>query len=130
MAQEQFWSNKAECDDAEKKYYQKLYGKKDEESSADPHPEKKEEKADSDDDIDFFASSDEDEKAKPKPKLVPPKQKASPSNASQNKKPVEKDNSRSSGPPGSIAAEIAKARQHIKNSLECVDNLGAMAGNE
>ena len=27
LAQEQFWSNKAECDDAEKKYYQKLYGK-------------------------------------------------------------------------------------------------------
>jgi len=68
LAQEQFWANKAECDDAERKYYQKLYGKK--------------------------------------------------------------DNSISSGSPGSIAAEIAKARQHIKNSLECVDNLGAMAGNE
>lgn len=68
LAQEQFWSNKAECDDAEKRHYQKLYGKK--------------------------------------------------------------DNSKSSGPQGSIAAEIAKARQHIKNSLECVDNLGAMAGNE
>merc|ERR1712083_524901 len=26
-AQEQFWANKAECDDAERKYYQKLYGK-------------------------------------------------------------------------------------------------------
>merc|ERR1712141_785139 len=46
------------------------------------------------------------------------------------KKTPEKDNSISSGSPGSIAAEIAKARQHIKNSLECVDNLGAMAGNE
>jgi len=68
LAQETFWANKAECDDAEKKYYQNLYGKK--------------------------------------------------------------DNNKSSGPPGSIAAEIAKARQHIKNSLECVDNLGAMAGNE
>ena len=32
----------------------------------------------------------------------------------------QKDNSISSGSPGSIAAEIAKARQHIKNSLECV----------
>jgi len=68
LAQEKFWSNKAECDDAEKKYYEKLYGKK--------------------------------------------------------------DNSTSSGPQGSIAAEIAKARQHIKNSLDCVDNLGALAGNE
>jgi len=68
LAQETFWANKAECDDAEKKYYQNLYGKK--------------------------------------------------------------DNNKSYGPPGSIAAEIAKARQHIKNSLECVDNLGAMAGNE
>jgi len=68
LAQEAFWANKAECDDAEKKYYQNLYGKK--------------------------------------------------------------DNNKSLGPPGSIAAEIAKARQHIKNSLECVDNLGAMAGNE
>merc|ERR1712183_1199229 len=28
-AQEQFWANKAECDDAESKYYQKLYGKVD-----------------------------------------------------------------------------------------------------
>ena len=27
LAQEQFWANKAECDDAERKYYQKLYGK-------------------------------------------------------------------------------------------------------
>eukprot|EP00095_Tigriopus_kingsejongensis_P000627 maker-scaffold275_size226830-snap-gene-0.30 protein:Tk00627 transcript:maker-scaffold275_size226830-snap-gene-0.30-mRNA-1 annotation:"elongation factor 1-delta" len=31
---------------------------------------------------------------------------------------------------GSLAAEIAKARQHIKNSLECVDNLTAMAGSQ
>lgn len=29
LAQEQFWSNKAECDDAEKRHYQKLYGKVD-----------------------------------------------------------------------------------------------------
>lgn len=29
LAQENFWSNKAECDDAEKKYYEKLYGKVD-----------------------------------------------------------------------------------------------------
>lgn len=41
-----------------------------------------------------------------------------------------KDNNKSSNPQGSIAAEIAKARQHIKNSLECVDGLAAMAGNE
>lgn len=29
LAQETFWANKAECDDAEKKYYQNLYGKVD-----------------------------------------------------------------------------------------------------
>jgi len=29
LAHEKFWSNKAECDDAEKKYYTKLYGKVD-----------------------------------------------------------------------------------------------------
>merc|ERR1712156_1186243 len=28
----------------------------------------------------------------------------------------------------SLASEIAKARQHIKNSLECVDNIAAKAG--
>jgi len=61
LAQETFWANKAECDDAEKKYYQGLYG---------------------------------------------------------------------NGQPGSIAAEIAKARQHIKDSLECVDKAGSMVGNE
>ena len=27
LAQESFWANKAECDDAEKKYYQNMYGK-------------------------------------------------------------------------------------------------------
>jgi len=61
LAHETFWANKAECDDAEKKYYQGLYG---------------------------------------------------------------------NGQPGSIAAEIAKARQHIKDSLECVDKAGSMVGNE
>ncbi|TRY72116.1 hypothetical protein TCAL_10595 [Tigriopus californicus] len=34
------------------------------------------------------------------------------------------------GKSGSLAAEIAKARQHIKNSLECVDNLTQLAGNQ
>merc|ERR1712198_787304 len=62
--------------------------------------------------------------------MVAPKPRAAPANTPKNKKPAEKDNSKSFGPPGSIAAEIAKARQHIKNSLECVDNLGAIAGNE
>merc|ERR1719168_202395 len=33
-----------------------------------------------------------------------------------------------SSSPSSLAAEIAKARQHIKNSLECVDGIAAMAG--
>jgi len=86
LAQEAFWANKAECDDAEKKYYQNLYGKKVEASAA----EKKEY---SDDDIDFFAS-DEDEEPKPKPKMVAPKPKAAPSNTPKNKKPVEDTNSK------------------------------------
>lgn len=59
LAQEKFWANKAECEDAEKAYYMKLSGAK--------------------------GSS-------------------------------------------SLAAEIAKARQHIKNSLECVDGIAAIAG--
>ena len=32
--------------------------------------------------------------------------------------------------PGSIAAEIAKARQHIKESLASIDNADAMVANE
>jgi len=61
LAHEKFWSNKAECEDAEARYYAKLYGK-----------------------------------------------------------------STEVGPKSSLAAEIAKARQHIKNSLECVDGLAAL----
>jgi len=56
LAQEKFWANKAECEDAEKAYYMRLSGAK------------------------------------------------------------------GSSSPSSLAAEIAKARQHIKNSLECVSN--------
>jgi len=61
LAQEKFWANKAECEDAEKAYYMRLSGAK---------------------------------------------------GCSQS----------------SLTAEIAKARQHIKNSLECVDGIAAMAG--
>lgn len=67
LASERFWDNKAECDDAERKYYLKLSGAK----------------------------------------------------------------GCSSGGPSfksNLAAEIAKARQHIKNSLECVDGIADMAG--
>jgi len=62
LAQEKFWANKAECEDAEKAYYMRLSGAK------------------------------------------------------------------GSSSPSSLAAEIAKARQHIKNSLECVDGIAALAG--
>jgi len=65
LSQESFWFNKAECDDAEKVYYQTLYG-----------------------------------------------------------------NNKSSNLQGSIAADIAIARQQIKNSLECVSGLNEMAGNQ
>merc|ERR1712029_1197880 len=61
LAQEKFWENKAQCEDAEKAYYMRLSGAK---------------------------------------------------GSSQR----------------SLAAEIAKARQHIKDSLECVDGIAAMAG--
>jgi len=61
LQHEKFWSNKAECEDAEARYYAKLYGK----------------------------STEVEAKS-------------------------------------SLAAEIAKARQHIKNSLECVDGLAAL----
>jgi len=63
LAQEKFWENKAQCEDAEKAYYMRLSGAKAKGSS-----------------------------------------------------------------PSSLAAEIAKARQHIKNSLECVDVIEAVAG--
>jgi len=61
LAQEKFWANKAECEDAEYRYYAKLHGKVSDVSSK-----------------------------------------------------------------SSLIAEIAKARQHIKNSLECVDGLAAL----
>merc|ERR1711874_480975 len=63
LAQEKFWENKAQCEDAEKAFYMGLSGAKAKGSS-----------------------------------------------------------------PSSLAAEIAKARQHIKNSLECVDVIEAVAG--
>jgi len=62
LAQEKFWANKAECEDAEYRYYAKLHGK---------------------------STTEDDSKS-------------------------------------SLIAEIAKARQHIKNSLECVDGLAAL----
>jgi len=63
LAQENIWFNKAQCDDAERSYYEKLSGAK------------------------------------------------------------------GSAPEG-LSSQIAKARQHIKNSLECVDGLVAMAGGD
>jgi len=62
LAQEKFWENKAQCEDAEKAFHMRLSGAKAKGSS-----------------------------------------------------------------PSSLAAEIAKARQHIKNSLECVDVIEATA---
>lgn len=65
LSQENIWFNKAQCDDAERLYYEKLAGAK----------------------------------------------------------------GGSSAPEG-LSAQIAKARQHIKNSLECVDGLVAIAGGD
>jgi len=63
LAQEKFWENKAQCEDAENAFHTRLSGAKAKGSS-----------------------------------------------------------------PSSLASEIAKARQHIKNSLECVDVIEAVAG--
>lgn len=63
LAQEKFWDNKAQCEDAENAFHARLSGAKG-----------------------------------------------------------------SSPAPAGLAAEIAKARQHIKNSLECVDVIEAVAG--
>jgi len=63
LAQEKFWDNKAQCEDAENAFHARLSGAK-----------------------------------------------------------------ASSPAPAGLAAEIAKARQHIKNSLECVDVIEAVAG--
>jgi len=69
LATENIWFNKAQCDDAERLYYEKLAGAK-------------------------GAAGD------------------------------------ASSAPKGLSAQIAKARQHIKNSLECVDGLVALAGGE
>jgi len=50
LQHEKFWSNKAECEDAEARYYAKLYGKSEQTVA---------EKATDSDDVDFFASDDE-----------------------------------------------------------------------
>jgi len=145
LAQEKFWANKAECEDAEKAYYMRLSGAKreapkdedddfdlfasDEDKAEVAESPKKvakiepkkankgqkqksavkpvAKKEESDDDFDLFASSDEDK---------PPS------------KPSKKQKQGSSKSSSSLASEIAKARQHIKNSLECVDNIAAKAG--
>merc|ERR1712080_70765 len=64
LSQENIWFNKAQCDDAERLYYEKLAGAK------------------------------------------------------------------GGSAPEGLSAQIAKARQHIKNSLECVDGLVALAGGD
>jgi len=64
LSQENIWFNKAQCDDAERMYYEKLAGAK------------------------------------------------------------------GGSAPEGLSAQIAKARQHIKNSLECVDGLVALAGGD
>merc|ERR1711935_531593 len=100
LAQEKFWENKAQCEDAEKAYYSRLSGAKE--------PEKKA----GSEELDLFADSDEETPVKP---------------AKPSKKKAPKQDQGSS-PNSSLAAEIAKARQHIKNSLECVDKIEANAG--
>jgi len=100
LAQEKFWENKAQCEDAEKAYYSRLSGAKE--------PEKKA----GSEELDLFADSDEEAPVKP---AKPAKKKAP-------------KQDQGSSPNSSLAAEIAKARQHIKNSLECVDKIEANAG--
>lgn len=140
-ANENAWkySNWAEIKDAEKLYYDHITKNK---SPAPSQPKPSSPKDDSDD-IDFFAS-DEDELPKAKPQLMrvqprgpPPsilaKQKNQSASLKKKGKADKTPSTSSEGPISSdgfksnLAAEIAKARQHIKNSLECVDGIAAMA---
>jgi len=105
LAQEKFWANKAECEDAEKAYYMRLSGAK--APAPKPAPKADEEE------FDLFGS---DEEPAAKPAKAPKKAGKA------------KEQAQGSSSPSSLAAEIAKARQHIKNSLECVDGIAAMAG--
>jgi len=90
LAQEKFWANKAECEDAERAYYMRLSGAKKEET---PPP------GDKDDDFDLFAS-DEDTPAiveAPKPtktekkKAKAPEQPKKEATISEPKKEAKKD---------------------------------------
>merc|ERR550519_2289454 len=60
LSQENIWFNKAQCDDAERLYYEKLAGAKTQEAEAE-------------DDVDLFASDDEEEESKPVPVKLAPK---------------------------------------------------------
>merc|ERR1711981_1445367 len=60
LSQENIWFNKAQCDDAERLYYEKLAGAKTQEAEAE-------------DDVDLFASDDEEEPPKAAPVKQTPK---------------------------------------------------------
>jgi len=109
LQHEKFWSNKAECEDAEARYYAKLYGKSEQTEKVAA------EKATDSDNVDLFAS-DEEPVEKPVPKKVE-KTKPAPSKASKAEKkaaPAVKENkpaapkpqpSQKPAPPAKDAAE-------------------------
>jgi len=114
LAHEKFWSNKAECEDAEARYYAKLYGKS-------ATTEKAVEKAENSDEVDLFASDDEPvekpplkkvEKTKPPPSKAEKKADKKSSAVKENK-PAQKQQSgqKAAAAPAKKAAEAADKQQ-------------------
>jgi len=111
LSQENIWFNKAQCDDAERMYYEKLAGAKTQE-------------AEDEDDVDLFASDDEEEpkaapvKLAPKPaaKAAPAKKEAAPEKIWANKAEcddAEKSFQESLAQPGSYRNPVNAERTFI-----------------
>jgi len=111
LAHEKFWSNKAECEDAEARYYAKLYGK-----SA---TEKAVEKAENSDEVDLFASDDEPvekpplkkvEKTKPTPSKAEKKADKKSAAVKENKPPQKQQQSSQKAAAAAPAKKEAAAK--------------------
>jgi len=101
LAQEKFWENKAQCEDAEKAYYMRLSGAK---VAA---PEKKD-----DDELDLFASDDEPEV---KPALVKPTKPAkAPKKAPKQEQPQVDKAEAMAGTGGAASAEVLKKLKDLE----------------
>merc|ERR1712080_525273 len=127
LSQENIWFNKAQCDDAERLYYEKLAGAK---------LLKKDGKRRSFSKEGFFHPC---LGAPFGPVRTPePSRRYSPNVlndevsalTNHNDQAVFSSCDKGGSAPEGLSAQIAKARQHIKNSLECVDGLVALAGGD